>query len=420
MVYFAILWCFLKFWADLPNSLISRPIHQPQKRRHHCSLKRGIISIHGVERRKKTNETGNHLYQEDLMSVSQNNNRLFLAIFLGIFMASGCSGHAVKYGANSEGEGMGSEEAMHGAESGVPTHGRTLNADGTTLNGGMVDGNNPSMQSSQGMSKNNGEMKSEMTAIDGTPIVPGSGSDYGRQFDGVDGSGPNHGGVTGFGNGSANASNPEPETWANAFLRERRGGQAVSADPSEVGASNKGESASSMESNPGKWAQAYSQEHGGPSPEYVNPDMSIAPADEPKDLHSIALREPSVDSLMIGSAKVGYEGRVQDIYFAFDSWSISSEGARYLEEDAKWLQANPEKVLTIEGHCDQRGTQDYNLVLGKKRAEAAREFLINLGVQPNRINIVSYGKERPFCQNNNEECFQENRRNHMVVRMNQS
>ena len=123
---------------------------------------------------------------------------------------------------------------------------------------------------------------------------------------------------------------------------------------------------------------------------------------------------------MIGSAKVGYEGRVQDIYFAFDSWSISSEGAKYLEEDAKWLQANPEKVLTIEGHCDQRGTQDYNLVLGKKRAEAAREYLINLGIQPNRIKIVSYGKERPFCQNDNEECFQENRRNHMVVRMNQS
>jgi peptidoglycan-associated lipoprotein len=345
------------------------------------------------------------------MSISQNHNRLFLAILFGIFMATGCSGHAVKYGSDSEREGMSSEEVGS-----VAGNGKMLNADGTTFNGGMVNGNNPSMQSSQGMSKNNGEM----TAIDGTPIVPGSGSDYGRQFGGVDGSGPNHGGVTGFGNGSANASNPEPETWANAFLRERRGGQGVSGDPSESGSSSNGESASSMESNPEKWAQAYSREHGGPSPEYVNPDMSIAPADEPKDLHSIALREPSADSLMLGSAKVGDEGRVQDIYFAFDSWSISSEGAKYLEEDAKWLRANPEKVLTIEGHCDQRGTQDYNLVLGKKRAEAAREYLINLGIQSNRIKIVSYGKERPFCQNDNEECFQQNRRNHMVVRMNQS
>ena len=71
-----------------------------------------IISINGVERQKETNEPGNHLYQEDLMSVSQNNNKLFLAILIGIFMVSGCSGHAVKYGANSEGEGMGSGGEM--------------------------------------------------------------------------------------------------------------------------------------------------------------------------------------------------------------------------------------------------------------------------------------------------------------------
>jgi len=359
------------------------------------------------------------------MSVSQYNNRLFLAILLGIFMASGCSGHSVKYGENSEGEGMGSEKEMNGSVAGVPD-GRTLNTDGTTLDGGMVDGNNPF---SQGRSKNNGEMKSEMAVIDGTPLVPGSGSDYGRQFGGVDGSGPNHGAVTGFGSGSANASNPDPETWANAYLRKKRGSQEAYGDPSKAGSSSNGESAkdgsanggsaSPMEGNPEKWAQEYSQENGGPSPEYVNPDMSIARAKGPKELHSIAIRESNADSL-VDNVNGGSEGRVQDIYFAFDSWSISAKGARALEEDAQWLHANPEKVLTIEGHCDQRGTQDYNLVLGKKRAEAAREYLINLGVQANRIKIVSYGKERPFCQNNNEDCFQENRRNHMVVRMNQS
>lgn len=353
------------------------------------------------------------------MGVSQNNNRLFLAILLGIFMASGCSGHSVKYDANSEGEGMGSEEEMNGSVAGVPK-GRTLNADGTTFNGGMVDSNNPYIQSSQGMSKNNGEMKSEMAAIDGTPLVPGSGSDYGRQFGGVDGSGPNHGAVNGFGNGSANASNPDPETWANAYLREKRNSQEVYGDPSKAGSSSNGGSASPMEGDPEKWAQAYLQENGGPSPEYVDPDMSIARANSPKDLRSIGMGESSGDPIIRGNANGGSEGRVRDIYFAFDSWSIDSEGARYLEEDAKWLHANPEKALTIEGHCDQRGTQDYNLVLGKKRAEAAREYLVNLGVQANRIKIVSYGKERPFCQNNNEDCFQENRRNHMVVRMNQS
>jgi peptidoglycan-associated lipoprotein len=270
------------------------------------------------------------------------------------------------------------------------------------------------------MPKNNGEMTSEMAAIDGTSLVPGSGSDYGRQFGGVDGSGPNHGAITGFGSGSANASNPDPEAWANAYLRERRSSQEVYDDPSKAGSSSNGGSASSMEGNPEKWAQAYVQENGGPSPEHVDPDMSIARANSPKDLGSIGMRESSGEPLTIGNADGGFKGRVQDIYFAFDSWSISSEGARYLEEDAQWLHANPAKALTIEGHCDQRGTQDYNLVLGKKRAEAAREYLVNLGVQANRIKIVSYGKERPFCQNDNEDCFQENRRNHMVVRMNQS
>jgi peptidoglycan-associated lipoprotein len=375
-------------------------------------------TINGVERRKETNAPGNHLYQEDLMSVSQNNIRLFLVILFGIFMASGCSGHSIKYEADSEVEGMGSEE--NGSVAGAPTKGGTLNADGTPFDGGMVDGKNPYIQSSQGMLKNNGGMQSEMAAIDGTPFVPGSGSDYGRQFGGVDGSGPNHGGVTGFGSGSANASNPDPETWASAFLRERRGSQEVYDDPSKAGSSSNGGSGSPMEGNPEKWAQAYVQENGGPSPEHVDPDMSIAQAKSPNDLRSMGMRESSGESLIRNNANGGSEGRVKDIYFAFDSWSISSEGATYLEEDAQWLHANPTKALTIEGHCDQRGTQDYNLVLGKKRAEAAREYLVNLGVQAHRIKIVSYGKERPFCQNNNEVCFQENRRNHMVVRMNQS
>jgi peptidoglycan-associated lipoprotein len=354
------------------------------------------------------------------MSVSQNNNRLFLAILLGIFMASGCSGHAVKYGANSEGEGMGSEEEMNGSVTSVPTNGGTLNADGTTFQGGMVDGNNPYIQSSQGMAKNNEEMKSEMAAIDGTPLVPGSGSDYGRQFGGVDGSGPNHGAVTGFGSGSANASNPDPEAWANAYLREKRGSQDFYGDPSKAESSSNGESASLMEGNPEKWAQAYVKENGGPSLNYINPDMKIAQANGNKDSRPMGMGESKGESLAMGNTSGGPRGRVQDIYFAFDSWSISSKSARYLEEDAQWLHANPEKALTIEGHCDQRGTQDYNLVLGKKRAEAAREYLVNLGVQANRVKIVSYGKERPFCQNNNEDCYQENRRSHMVVRMNQS
>ncbi len=373
------------------------------------------------------------------MRVSQNNNgRLFFAIFLGILMTSGCSGHSVKYGTNSEGEGVGADGEMNGSMA-RGQNGVTYNADGTPISGGTVDGTNAFLRSGQGMSQSNG-----------TRIVPGSGSDYGRQYNGVDGTGPNYGGVTGFGNGSANASQADPEAWANAYLREKRSSQEFYGDPSQAGLSNDtgaGEtsqyghdydgvsgngpnyggvdgfsqgSASQAESNPDAWARAYVQENGGPSPEYVKPDTSIAYANGNADSRSMGIRDSSGKLREIRNASSGAVGRVQDIYFAFDSWSITTVGAKYLEEDAEWLHANPEKALTIEGHCDQRGTQDYNLILGKKRAEAAQEYLVNLGVQSHRIKIVSYGKERPFCRNNNEHCFQENRRNHMVVRMNQS
>jgi len=368
------------------------------------------------------------------MCVSKNNNRLFLAIVLGIFLTSGCSGHSVKYGANSEGEGMASEEEMSGGGDGKLSGGGSPRADGSIVDGGMVNGNDPYLQSG-----------SELATVDGVPSGPGEASNYGRQFGGVDGSGPNQGGVTGFGSGSADASNPDPETWANAYLREKGSNPEFYGDPSSAGTSSNSSSyghdydgvpgsgpnygsvegfsqgsASRTDADPEAWAKANLPQGEGPSPVFVKPEMEIAKASRNNGSRVPGMPDSNGEIVEIRNAGGGFEGRVQDIYFAFDSWSISPEGAKYLEENAKWLHANPENSLTIEGHCDQRGTQDYNLVLGKKRAEAAREYLVNLGVQSHRINIVSYGKERPFCQNDNESCFQENRRNHMVVRINQS
>ncbi len=391
------------------------------------------------------------------MCVSQNNNRLVLAILLGMFMVSGCSGHSVKYGAHSEGEGMVSHEEGMGVSVENAPHGLIRNADGTLINGGIVDGNTIGRGASQIASQhfpNSQETKSDMTAMNEASSIPGT-ADYGRKFNGVDGSGPHHGPVTGFGSGAAAPHNPDPEAWANMYLQEGKSQQDFYGDPSTSGllsddgngaTANYGHnyagvpgsgpnhgavngfsqgSASAMEINPEAWAQAYVRENGGPAPEYVNPDMNIAQAgiaqaNGHSDSSSIGGRQSMKGPRAVGHTSGGFEGRMQDIYFAFDSWSISDEGVRYLEENAQWLYANPEKSLTIEGHCDQRGTQDYNLVLGKKRAEAAREYLINLGVQAYRVKIVSYGKERPFCHDNHESCFQENRRNHMVIRMNQS
>lgn len=107
---------------------------------------------------------------------------------------------------------------------------------------------------------------------------------------------------------------------------------------------------------------------------------------------------------------------LQDVFFAFDSWKITDSAKRALEADAQWLKANGSRAITIEGHCDERGTQAYNLVLGEKRAKAVRNYLTDLGVDPMRLAVASYGKDRPFCREHNEDCYQQNRRGHLVLR----
>jgi peptidoglycan-associated lipoprotein len=106
-----------------------------------------------------------------------------------------------------------------------------------------------------------------------------------------------------------------------------------------------------------------------------------------------------------------------DVFFGFDSWNITEEGRQALQADAEWLRINPGKAILIEGHCDERGTQAYNLVLGEKRAKAMRNFLVELGVGTDRLKTVSYGKDRPFCKEADETCYRQNRRGHVVVRV---
>ena len=107
---------------------------------------------------------------------------------------------------------------------------------------------------------------------------------------------------------------------------------------------------------------------------------------------------------------------LRDVFFAYDSWTISEEGRQSLSRDADWLKSNPAIGLKVEGHCDERGTSAYNLVLGEKRAKAVRNYLVELGISASRLSIVSYGKERPFCNEHAESCYQQNRRGHLVVK----
>jgi peptidoglycan-associated lipoprotein len=105
-------------------------------------------------------------------------------------------------------------------------------------------------------------------------------------------------------------------------------------------------------------------------------------------------------------------GPLADIRFEYDSAALSEEARAVLERHALWLQGHRDVRVTIEGHCDERGTVEYNLALGEQRARAARDYLVSLGVSAERLRVVSYGKERPLDPGSNEAAWARNRRDH--------
>ena len=111
------------------------------------------------------------------------------------------------------------------------------------------------------------------------------------------------------------------------------------------------------------------------------------------------------------------EAGLKDVFYGYDRYNVSdNDGVASLTVNAAWLKDNPKALLKISGHCDERGTHDYNLVLGEKRAKAAKSFMVDMGVSPKQVAIISYGKDRPFCADHDEVCHQQNRRGHMLLR----
>jgi peptidoglycan-associated lipoprotein len=100
---------------------------------------------------------------------------------------------------------------------------------------------------------------------------------------------------------------------------------------------------------------------------------------------------------------------LKSIYFAFDKSEIRPADAKILDGSAAYLKANPNQLVLIEGHCDERGTSEYNLALGERRAKAAANYLVANGIEAGRITTISYGKERPVCTEHNESCWSRNR-----------
>jgi len=111
----------------------------------------------------------------------------------------------------------------------------------------------------------------------------------------------------------------------------------------------------------------------------------------------------------------GENGPLKDIHFAYDSFELDESARQTLQQNSDWLKDHGKAKVEIEGHTDERGTVEYNLALGAKRARAAKDYLSTLGISADRLSTISYGEELPLCREHDEGCWQRNRRGHFVV-----
>jgi peptidoglycan-associated lipoprotein len=123
----------------------------------------------------------------------------------------------------------------------------------------------------------------------------------------------------------------------------------------------------------------------------------------------VAQKTPGIEGTVLESKML------KDIHFDFDRYNIRVEEAQILKENSALLKKYPGMKFQIEGHCDERGTGEYNLALGERRANSVKKYLISLGIEPSRVSTISYGEERPFDQGHNEEAWTKNRRAHFVI-----
>lgn len=142
-----------------------------------------------------------------------------------------------------------------------------------------------------------------------------------------------------------------------------------------------------------------------PPPEPM-PSPEPPPTDEP---------DPLEGDLASVNAHLRQQGVLDDVYFQYDQSDLSEEGRQALARTAGFLRSNPRFRLTVEGHCDERGTNEYNLSLGERRAQAVRSYLASLGVPAEALMSISYGEEKPACSTSEESCWSQNRRAHLVI-----
>jgi len=301
-------------------------------------------------------------------------------------------------------------------------------------------------------------MKEAVSSHDGLQYFPVGNTvpeqnDYFEHFKGDTGSGFSYGPVTGFSHATIPMVTPEPPQLATPSFRhdtaresdgreypgvvgyEPESGDNIRFGRGTLPMMTPGVEPGANPHYPNLAGHSNHSNHGNLLPEEINQEVVIAQADPSTSLGSSSHGFPhNHGQNHLSRSLTGYPGEqgnpfyqehqsmesntgtVNDVYFDFDSWHISQEAGQALETNAAWLKTNKVQSVTIEGHCDQRGTRSYNMVLGKKRAQAARDYLVDLGANPENIKTISFGKERPFCHEGSEYCYQTNRRGHFVVR----
>jgi peptidoglycan-associated lipoprotein len=149
---------------------------------------------------------------------------------------------------------------------------------------------------------------------------------------------------------------------------------------------------------------------GCPGSKKVQTQPTPEPAAEVREPEPAAPAEPQPEIKAVEKESPAVPFVLQNIYFDFDKYDLTSQALQTLADNARVLKAHAEARIVIEGHCDERGTVEYNLALGDKRAKAAKDYLVSLGVDPAQISTISYGKEQPVDVRHNEEAWAQNRR----------
>jgi peptidoglycan-associated lipoprotein len=153
-----------------------------------------------------------------------------------------------------------------------------------------------------------------------------------------------------------------------------------------------------------------------PTPPAPTSPAPTSPAPAPAPLPPVATPVPALTPPPVPPDGYKPNAALKTVYFAFDKSGIRPAGAKTLDASADWLKANPNQLVLIEGNCDERGTNEYNLALGERRAKEAMGYLVAKGIDANRVTIVSYGKEKPVCTEHNEACWSKNRRDDFLAK----